>query len=335
MAIDRKAKVVVMGGTERAVPTFKSLASRQDIEIPLAIIMLGYEDEHQYAKKLVMLAREHSIVHHLVDHINEEIIEQCIKLKPDVIIGMGVWRSIMPGRFLRAAHYGFLGLHGTGLPDYRGWAGINWQIINGEPELRMRALQLDEGVDNGPLIYKADGTPLEYAIDLQNEKHLSDIFDEYNSIHIIACNEIIDLVVNDSITFRNQNEAYATYACHRGPADGEINWADNTLSVFNFIRAQSKPYQGAFTYFKGKKITLWRVSPRLDYKNYKGRIPGKIVTRDMDTGKVVILTGDGGLEVIEAQEHGQPQRSPVQIFNSVRNKCVSRTEAYLDAIGFD
>jgi methionyl-tRNA formyltransferase len=334
MALDKKIKVVLIGGTERALITFKQIANRKDICISLVIIMKGYEDEHQYAAQLSKIVESQSIPYYLIDKIDSNIITQCKGIAPDLYLGIGVWRSKLPSEFLAAAHFGYLALHGTGLPEYRGWAGINWQIINGESELRMHGFQLGDGVDNGPLISRSDGSILEYKIDLQNEKHLSDILEEYNDFHIQACHEIIDLVLSNSIGFIEQDDKNASYSCHRGPDDGEVDWKKDTLSVFNFIRAQSKPYKGAYTYYKGKKITIWCARPRYDYKKYKGRIAGKVVTREMETGNVVILTRDGGIEIITAQEHGGAPHPPVKIFDSVREKCKSRCEAYLDSIGW-
>lgn len=334
MDLNKKLNVVFVGGTERAVLTFREISARDDICCSLLLIMKGYPDEHQFASNLVEQARSRSIPYFLVDKIDDDIVNYCKELAPDLYLGIGVWRSLLPIEFIQAARLGYLALHGSALPDYRGWAGINWQIINGEQELRMRGLQLADGVDNGPLICRADGSLLEYSIDLQNEKHLSEIFIDYNAMHIRACNEILDLVKNNTISFIKQRGEDATYSCQRGPDDGEIYWSGDTLTVFNFIRAQSHPYQGAFTYFKGKKIILWRVAMRPDFKNYKGRIAGKVVYRDTESGNVVVLTADAGIEICEAQESGCGKRPAVEIFNSVREKCKNRNEAYLDSIGW-
>jgi len=140
--------------------------------------------------------------------------------------------------------------------------------------------------------------------------------------------------VSDSITYREQEEEIASYSCHRGPDDGEIRWSDSTRNIFNFIRAQSKPYAGSYTYFSGKKIYVMRARPRYDYSKYKGRIAGKVVSRDLDTNSVIILTGDGGIEVVEIRIDDREKLSPAEIFNSVRERCKSRSEAYLDTIGF-
>ena len=140
------------------------------------------------------------------------------------------------------------------------------------------------------------------------------------------------MVRDDEIAFKEQDHALATYACHRGAEDGEINWHDSTRNIFNFIRAQSKPLPGAYTFFHGKKVILWRVKARDDLRNYEGRICGKVVIRNIATGSVVILTKDSGIEVIEAEisDSGHPQGpKPVDIFSTIRARCSSEIEAFI------
>ena len=332
MALGRKANIIVIGGTQRAVSTLKALLLRSDVTIPLAIIMPGHDDEKPDADELVAIAKAHGVQCRVTDRVTEDTIAQCRAADADAVLGIGIWRSPVPSEFLEVTRHGYLALHGTAVPAYRGWAGINWQIINGEPELRMRALKFDVGIDSGPLIRRENGELLEYSIDLRNEKHLSEVLDDYLDCHIQACNEIIDLIIDNTLSFTPQEAGEATYACHRGPTDGEIDWTLDTTRVFNLIRAQSRPYPGAFTFLKGRKVTLWRVRPRFDYKRYVGRIPGKVVTRDEEKGTVVILTGDGGIEVLEASLGDEATVAPVSIFNTVRQRCQTLVEAHVSSV---
>lgn len=330
-----KCKIIAMGGTARAVPTLQSLLRRNDIEVCLVVAMRGYSDENIYASDLSDLANAHGIEIVIDDNVSKDLVERISSLSVDAILGIGVWRSILTKQFLDATKFGFLAMHGTPLPKYRGWAGINWQIINGDSEIRMHGYRLGYGVDDGQLICDGDKRCVTGAIPLDNEKHLYELFTEYQDKHVILINRIVDLLVSGDICFTHQNESNATYACHRGPGDGEINWNESTIKIFNFIRGQSKPYSGAFTYYKGRKIHVWRATKRPDFSNYEGRIPGKVVDRSRDKGSVIILTSDSAIEVLDASFYGdQIPKVPCEIFDSVRDKCKSRSDAYLDSIGF-
>ncbi|MGD1845983.1 MAG: methionyl-tRNA formyltransferase [Salibacteraceae bacterium] len=331
----KKLKVLFIGGTERALITFRSLLERKDIELVLAIFMPGYPDERTYAESLEGLAQAQQIPYAISDKVEEELLQKAKAAQPDVILGGGVWRSYLPTEFLDFSAHGYLGLHGSGLPRYRGWAGLSWYLINGEPEYEMRMLQLNAEYDAGPLVANEKGEPLEYRISLQNEWHLAELMQKAHEVTVNALHETIDLLLSGKFQLVPQDATQASYTCHRGPEDGEIDWTQTTREVFNFIRAQSAPYPGAYTYFRGEKVHLWRVQPAPELSNYIGRIPGKVVERDSENRQVVILTQDSGIRVLEAACKVKDLHDPYLIFNSVRHKCKDRVNAYLDKIGYD
>ena len=325
-------KVVPIGGTERAYNTMLALFERTDIEVPFVIIMPGDEREKVFADKLSKLCTEYQTEFFITQRITEEICEKIEGYGLDLILGVGVWRSLVSERFFDAPRYGYLAMHGSRLPNYRGWAGINWQIINGCEKLEMAVFRLASGVDNGPLVANKNGEVLEYSIDLQNEYHLEDVFREYEKIHIKACNAILDLVASDEITFIEQDESMATYSCQRGPEDGEINWDQTSEQIFNFIRAQSRPYLGAFTFFDGEKIHIHRARVIDDLSSFSGRIPGKVVERNRSNGRVRVLTKDSGIEIIEVALSNSKTVAPYDVFFSVRKKCKTKVEALADKL---
>ena len=85
--------------------------------------------------------------------------------------------------------------------------------------------------------------------------------------------------------------------------------------------------------FCGKKIHILQAKPRLEYSNYAGRIPGKVVARNKKSGTVIVLTKDSGIEIIQIKVD-EIEKSPFETFNTVRKRCTSRIDAYLDFIGF-
>ena len=320
--------LIPIGGTERALKTLENLLLREDIEIPLIIAMKGYDDEKIYSDSIEKLALNYKKEVIKVDAIKQTLIDKIISLNADALIGIGVWRPLLNVQMLNSTKLGFLAVHATSLPNYRGWAGIYWQIINGHKEIGLTAYKLSTGIDNGPLISNKSGDIIKSSIEINNDKFLKDILIDYDDEHIKLINKIIDLVINENINFKEQEEELATYSCHRGPSDGEINWNMSTESVFNFIRAQSYPCKGSYTYFKGKKVYIDNARKNFSEK-YLGIIPGKIVKRDQSSGKVEILTKDGSISVLEARVDLENIK-PSEIFNSIRERCKTRVEAYID-----
>lgn len=323
-------RVVFVGGSPRAVPTLESFLHNGVVDVVYAVFSEGLPSEHQAARSLEAMALEHGLECVTETRISAATIKAVHAAQPDVIIGGGVWRSMIPREFFEIPSYGYISLHGTALPDYRGMAGIAWQIINGEPAVRMRMFQLSDGIDDGPLVTRSDGSILEYSIDIDNEKHLAEILDEYDRIHVESYRELFDLMQAGELRFLPQDEAVATFSCHRGPADAEIDWTRGTTDAFNLIRSQSRPYSGAFTHIGGQRVVIWRARPRPEYSRYIGRIPGKVVSVDREAGSAVILTGDSGIEVVEAETPGS--MSVTEIFSSTRQRCQTAVEAAIARI---
>ncbi len=114
-----------------------------------------------------------------------------------------------------------------------------------------------------------------------------------------------------------QDASQATFTCSRNPEDGIINWNQSTKSIYNLIRGTSKPFPGAYTLLKGEKLTIWTAEP-YDAGNFVGRIPGKVIQLHKNKG-VVVLTGDGALQIKEVQFQDEADsQSADQIIKSVR-----------------
>ena len=102
-----KLTIVVVGGTKRSVATLENLILREDIEILFGIYMPGYEDENKYADELAEISAEKSIKYKICDKINQDDIQSIESLRPDVILGIGVWRSMLSSEFINIPQYGF------------------------------------------------------------------------------------------------------------------------------------------------------------------------------------------------------------------------------------
>ncbi|KKL15040.1 hypothetical protein LCGC14_2509610, partial [marine sediment metagenome] len=147
-SIATRKRILLIGGTKRAVKTLSSIVNRSDVDYSYAIFMRGYSDEVEYADQLASIAISHGLNYQTSDKLSTDIEIMVEEMNLDAIVGIGVWRSLLPERFINSARYGFLALHGTPLPKYRGFAGIYWQIINGEDSITLRALRLATGIDD-------------------------------------------------------------------------------------------------------------------------------------------------------------------------------------------
>ena len=206
-----------------------------------------YVDFHEVAHKLGIPIIE------INGSMKDQHIVSCIQSwEPEFILVVG-WYSIVPRIILDIPAKGMAGLHGSLLPNYRGGAPLVWGIINGEQRLGISFFYFDEGIDNGDII-----TQREVTVKLNDT--IATLYKRIEEEGIEILKEMLPLISNGiapryaqaSLTSTNQS----TWPL-RTPDDGLINWNAYSFGIYNFIRAQTKPYPGAFTYLKGKKITIW------------------------------------------------------------------------------
>lgn len=302
MSTDKNHRIVFIGGHQRTLKTFKALLLRNDVKIILFIIQKDYENEFQYYIELENLAKEHHIPYEIYEsakRLRPETIKKIKDIAPDVILRGGNWRAILPSTIWSTSRHGCIGLHGSALPEYRGWAGINWHIINGEKYYGLQMFKFNENIDDGDLVCRNDGSPISTKISLDNDLSISQILDLADQEHVKLIMELLTLMKHDQIKFSKQDITKQTWTCHRGPNDGEINWKKKTHEIYNFIRGQSYPFPGAFTFFKGLKLYIWKSRILKNPPKYVGRIPGKIIKVNNEEGSVQVLTGDGILIIEE------------------------------------
>lgn len=170
-------------------------------------------------------------------------------LKPDLILVIG-WYYMVPKQIRELAPLGCAGMHASLLPRYRGGAPLVWAMINGETKTGLSFFYLDEGTDTGDIIAQEE-------IEINRDDHIKDILEKVTDAALKIIKKYVPLLANGNAPKLKQNENDATYVPQRKPEDGEIDWTRSAEEIYNFIRAQSKPYPGAFTIINGKKIKIW------------------------------------------------------------------------------
>jgi methionyl-tRNA formyltransferase len=233
------------------------------------------------------------IIHVKTNNINDkENIELIKKISPDLILVMG-WSQILKSEILNIPKLGIIGSHPTELPKYRGRAPISWSILK---ELKKSALTffwMDDGIDNGDI--------------LDQQFFKISINDDASSIYekiILLGQKMLDdnlLLIKSGKIKRTKQDSnkFIEYWNKRTPEDGRINWNDNGISIYNLIRASTKPYPGAFTVYKNKKFIFWKAKL---LKNMS-HSPGKIL--DVSKNSFKVGTSDGVILIKKFSYNGK------------------------------
>jgi methionyl-tRNA formyltransferase len=168
-------------------------------------------------------------------------------LNLDLLLVLG-WYYMVPKSIRELAKYGAWGIHASLLPKYAGGAPLNWAIINGEKETGVTLFRMEDGVDDGDIIAQKS-----FSIELDDT-----IKEVYNKATAESKNILLQSLENiKSIKFEKQNKSKIKIYPQRTPDDGEINLTHNSIELYDFIRAQSDPYPGAFIKtIDGKKLII-------------------------------------------------------------------------------
>ncbi len=202
----------------------------------------------------------------------------CQAAKPDLIVVAG-WYYMIPLKIRNLARLGTVGIHASLLPKYRGGAPLIWAVINGDRQAGTTLFHLVDGMDEGNIVAQ-ETFPILEADDISNVLARA----EEASLRAIT-NGLSAFRAGDSAGTQQQHEN-ATYVNQRKPEDGLIRWDRlDAENIYNWVRAQTRPYPGAFSYLNGDLIRIWRVSP-CDRPSSEGWEAGDIVE-----GKVCCADG--------------------------------------------
>lgn len=255
-----------------------------------------------YLEKILESARVHGVPAYDVASLGQEQFHSLLQsLDLDLLVAVK-WRTMIPRGVMETARGGLVVFHASLLPKYRGFAPVNWPLINGERETGVTMFYAADEVDSGDII----------------EQRARAIADGDDAGTIDAwLNETVEAMLEENLPRLSdgtaprtpQDHSQATYAIWRDPEDGRINWNMPTREIFNLIRGLTSPYPGAFSVLEGRKLVIWSAEIEREPRAYVGRNPGK-VERIIPGGGVNVLTGDGTLRIKRVQlEGGEPRRA--------------------------
>ena len=228
------------------------------------------------------------------ENINsEDAITQLKTLKADLFILCG-YNKILKQPIIAIPPLGTINLHGGKLPEYRGAAPINWQIINGETTGGCSIIYVDEGIDTGDIIAQEI-----YPI-AADDTHAS-ILDKTLEIFPKMLLEVLHQIKTGTVMADKQNPEEGSYYSRRYPRDSRIDWTRMTdVQVHNLVRGMHGPYPAAFTYRGDIKVEIDRTE--LLEETISG-IPGKVPQKR--GSQAVVLAKNRGLVIMEITVNGE------------------------------
>jgi len=222
---------------------------------------------------------------------NPGLIEKFKKLNPDVCV-VAAYGKLIPKEYLEIPRLGFINVHPSLLPKYRGPTPIQSAILNGEKETGIAILLVDEEIDHGPIIsnVKYQVLSIKYYKEIEND------------LAELGANLLIETLpdyIAGKIKPKEQNHKQATFTKKFTRDDGRINWQKSAEDIFNQIRALN-PEPGVWTIWNNKILKIHRAAA--DNKEKNKIKPGTVKIKNND---LLIKTGSGWLEAKKVQIEGK------------------------------
>lgn len=247
-------KVVYMGTPDFAVPAIESLHNEK-FDIPLVVTQK--DRPRGRGKKLQPTAVKKKAIELGLDvyqpeNINSsESVEILKEIEPDFIV-VAAYGQILKKEILSIPKYYCVNIHGSLLPKYRGAAPIHWAIINGEKETGITIMEMEEGLDSGPIL-------LQSSIEIKEDDDTGKIHDKLSILGSEMIVEALNKIKDGSIKKESQDEKKATYASKITKDMGKIDWNDKGINIKNKVMGL-KPWPSAYTDYEGEYMKIHKVN---------------------------------------------------------------------------
>jgi methionyl-tRNA formyltransferase len=214
-----------------------------------------------------------------------DFIEVLKTASPDLLVVVA-YGQILPQAVLDVPRIMPINVHGSLLPKYRGAAPIQWAILNGEKETGISIMQMDAGMDTGPVL-------LEKMIPIGMDDTAGGLIERLSVLGAEALMQAISMLKNNTAVAVQQPEEGINYAPPLKPDAARIDWTRSAKEIHCLIRAFD-PKPGAYTSLGGERLKLFRPSIM---DGCEKAVPGTVI--NADENGITIATGDGCLIIHE------------------------------------
>jgi methionyl-tRNA formyltransferase len=215
------------------------------------------------------LADAHGIPLFRVADINDAESQALLRERQlDLLFVIG-WSQILSPEVLALAKLGAVGSHASLLPQDRGSAPVNWCLIRGERMSGCTLFWLDPAVDSGDIIAQE-------PIPITPYDTCATVYDKVGQANARMVLDFLEELRHGRLPRRPQAESENQILPRRRPEHGRIDWRQSAHRLYDFIRALTRPYPGAFSWLNGTRYSIW-TSARLDSQLLPPLRPGTVV----------------------------------------------------------
>lgn len=229
-----------------------------------------------------------------------------------VVVAFGF---ILPKAVLEMPRFGCINVHFSLLPLLRGAAPVQWALIEGHSETGVTIMQLDEGMDTGPMLARLS-TPISADDNTESvEERLADL-----GAKLLV--EVVDEIESGKATPEAQNESLATYAPKISAEDAHLDWSKPAEKIANKVRGLT-PRPGAWGVLNGKRLKIWKAKEGLELPGDPADLTdaasaGPPGTLYIEGDRMLVGTGSGLLALEEVQPEGKARMNAGEFIRGYR-----------------
>ena len=221
-----------------------------------------------------------------------ETVTAVASLGPDAIFVVG-WSQLVREPFIATAGRAVYGMHPTLLPRHRGRAPVPWAILSGLARTGVTLFEItDPTADSGPIVGQVE-------VPIGRDDTATTLYEALNEAHLELIRAYVPQIAAGTAPRIPQDARRASSWHKRTPADGIIDWETRAPYLYDWVRAQTRPYPGAYTWLGDEKVIVWRARPvALEAPATAGTIVA------VSAEGPVVACGDGGLVLEEVETSG-------------------------------
>ncbi len=229
-----------------------------------------------------------------VDVNSPQTIAALREADPDLTFVVG-WSQLVLDEFIGLPRHGVFGMHPTLLPRHRGRAAIPWAILSGLAKTGVTLFQIANGTaDSGPVVGQVD-------VPIARDETATTLYEKVTAAHLELVRQFVPKLLDGTAERTPQDTRRASTWPKRTPADGIIDWETRAPYLYDWVRAQTRPYPGAFTFLGDDRLVVWRARP-VDLEEEAPA--GTVVGREGEAA--VVACGEGGLVLEEVEGAAEP-----------------------------
>ncbi len=304
-------RVLFCGTAEIGIPTLRVLLADARFRVDGVITQPDRPRGRGLApgeSAVKQLAREAALDVFQPEKIRSPEAQQWIEAKAPEAAVLIAYGQILPARLLDIPRLGWINLHASLLPKYRGAAPIAWAIANGETRTGITTMRIDAGMDTGALLLRTE-------MEIGPEETAPELATRMAETGAPLVLETLEGLEPGTLRGVPQDSAQASYAPLLKREDGRIRWEMRARQIYDRMRGFA-PWPGTFAEFRGGRVHLWGLPAAQEAAPPEAAAPGSVREK---AGALLAACGEGTwLEITEAQPEGRRRMSAREFLRGAR-----------------